>query len=55
MENKKEQKTISTVDCMLNIVRACNRIKKNLEFNKVVVNAVNDMHNAVGQLDGVKV
>lgn len=55
MENEKEQKPISTVDCMLNIVRACNRIKRNLEFNKVVVNAVNEMDNAVGQLEGVKV
>ena len=55
MENEKEQKTISTVDCMLNIVRACNRIKRNLEFNKIVISAVNDMDNAVGQLEGVKV
>lgn len=55
MNNSQEQKTISTVDCMLNIVRACNRIKKNLEFNKVVVNAVNEMDKAVGRLEGGKV
>ena len=55
MNNNKEQKTISTVDCMLAIAKACNRIKRNLEFNKIVVNAVNEMDNAVGQLEGVKV
>ena len=50
-----EAKQKTTAECLIAIAKACNRIKRNLEFNKVVINAVNDMDNAVGQLEGIKV